>query len=253
MSALAALAVTDPLPVAGRRHLREWGPALVVFGWIVLGLTTDSVVGVAGQRALGVLTWLLLLALLGRESPRTRAQVAVVVVFATLVEYCFAGWLGVYVYRLHNVPVFVPPGHGLVYLAALCLGRCGLARSASRSLVAGTVLAGGGWALWGVTLSSRPDVLGAFWFLCLLGFLAWGRQPLVYVGAFLVVSTLEILGTALGTWTWSAVDPIMGWVSMGNPPSGAAGGYGWFDAASLALAPAVGRLFDPPILRRRQL
>jgi hypothetical protein len=243
MSAVADVAGADAVPAGVRRHVRELGPAVLVFGWIGLGLGGETMVGIGGQRALGLLTWVLLLALLWRESPRTRAQVAVVVVFATVVEYCFAGWLGVYVYRLHNVPAFVPPGHGLVYLAALCIGRSALARAARRPLIVGTVVAGGLWALWGVALSARPDVLGAFWFLCLLAFLVGGRQPLVYVGAFLVVSTLELLGTALGTWTWSPVDPIMGWVSMGNPPSGAAGGYGWFDAAGIALAPVVVRAF----------
>jgi hypothetical protein len=226
MSALVTGA--DPVPVGVRQQVLELAPALAVFAWIGLGLGGETMVGIGGQRALGLLTWVLLLALLSRESPRTRAQVAVVVIFATLVEYCFAGWLGVYVYRLHNVPAFVPPGHGLVYLAALCIGRSALARAARRPLVVGTVVAGGLWALW---------------FLCLLAFLVGGRQPLVYVGAFLVVSTLELLGTALGTWTWSPVDPIMGWVSMGNPPSGAAGGYGWFDAAGSALAPVVVRAF----------
>ena len=224
--------------------LRELAPAAAVLAWIPLVLGADSLTGLAGQYLLGVMTWGLLLALLWPESARTRAQVAVVVVFATLVEYCFAGWLGVYVYRLDNVPSFVPPGHGLVYLAALCIGRSALARAATRPLVVGTVVVGGLWALWGVTLSARPDALGAFWFGCLLGFLAFGRQPLTYVGAFVVVSLLEIVGTALGTWTWAPVDPIVGWVSMGNPPSGAAGGYGWFDAAGIALAPLVVRLLS---------
>lgn len=224
---------------------RELAPAVVVVAWIPLVLVADSVVDRAGQHALGGLTWLLLLGLLRREAPRTRAQVAVVVAFATLVEYCFAGWLGVYEYRLGNVPMFVPPGHGLVYLAALCIGRSALARAAGRWLVTGTVILGGLWALWGLALSPRPDALGAFWFGCLLGFLLWGRrQRLVYVGAFLVVSLLEVVGTALGAWTWAEVDPILGWVSMGNPPSGAAGGYGWFDAAGIALAPAVVQLLS---------
>jgi len=223
---------------------RELAPAGIVLAWVPLVLVGDALVGLGGQRALGLLTWVLLAGLLLAESPRTRAQVAVVVIFATLVEYCFAGWLGVYVYRLDNIPAFVPPGHGLVYLAALCIGRAALTRTVSRPLVTSTVILGGSWALWGLTLSPRPDALGAFWFGCLLGFLMFGRQQrLVYVGAFLVVSFLEIVGTALGTWTWASVDPIAGWVSMGNPPSGAAGGYGWFDAAGIALAPAVVRLF----------
>src|SRR4051794_37493711 len=95
----------------------------VVLAWITSVLLLDRDASLLQQRLLGVGTWLVLLALLSRESTRTRAQVAVVVVFATAVEYCFAGWLGVYVYRLDGVPWFVPPGHGLVYLGALAIGR----------------------------------------------------------------------------------------------------------------------------------
>src|SRR3954451_16584913 len=104
----------------------------IVVAWITSVLLLDRGASLSQQRLLGVGTWLLLLALLRRESARTRAQVAVVVVFATLVEYCFAGWLGVYVYRLHGVPWFVPPGHGLVYLGALAIGRSDVVRRHER-------------------------------------------------------------------------------------------------------------------------
>src|SRR5437764_770984 len=80
----------------------------VVLAWIPLVLVLDRDASMTQQRLLGIGTWLLLLALLKRESGRTRAQVAMVVAFATLVEYCFAGWLGVYVYRLHDVPWLAP-------------------------------------------------------------------------------------------------------------------------------------------------
>jgi hypothetical protein len=70
-------------------------------------------------------------------------------------------------------------------------------------------------------------------------FLVKGRNQLVFVGAFVVVTYLELLGTGLGTWTWQVRDPILGVVAMGNPPSGAAGGYGFFDAAALLLAPRL--------------
>ena len=58
----------------------------------------------------------------------TFAQVAVVVAFATAIEYLCSPLLGIYTYRLHNVPAFVPPGHGLVYLAALALEMGGALR-----------------------------------------------------------------------------------------------------------------------------
>jgi hypothetical protein len=187
---------------------------------------------------LGALTWLLLIGLLVREPALVRAQVGVVVVFATMVEYTFSPLLEVYTYRFDNVPAFVPPGHGLVYLSALALGRAALARALTGPLVALVVVAGGGWAAYGVLLAARPDALGAFWFACLLGFLRWGRQPTLYVGAFAIVSYLELLGTRLGTWSWQPVDPS-GLVTIGNPPSGAAGGYGWFDLAAVLAAPAL--------------
>jgi hypothetical protein len=96
----------------------------------------------------------------------------------------------------------------------------------------------GGYAAFGLFVSARPDVLGAFWFLCLVGFMRWGPSPGLYVGACLVVTYLELVGTRLGTWTWQPHDPT-GLVTIGNPPSGAAGGYGWFDLAALLLAPAL--------------
>jgi hypothetical protein len=221
---------------------------VIVLAWIPLVLGLDSGASLPTQRLLGVGTWLLLAALLVREDGRTRAQVVVVVLFASLVEYAFAGWLGVYVYRLHNVPWFVPPGHGLVYLGALTIGRSTLAGRWRHVLVPVTLAVAGGYAAWGLLLSPRRDVLGAFWFACLVVFLLRGRNPLVFVGAFAVVTYLELLGTGLGTWTWQARDPILGIVAMGNPPSGAAGGYGFFDAAALAAAPWIVRVLS----RRRE-
>jgi hypothetical protein len=221
----------------------------VILTWIPVVLLLDRGASMNEQRLLGVGTWVLLLALLWREDHKTRAQVGVVVVFATAVEYCFAGWLGVYVYRLHDVPWFVPPGHGLVYLGALAIGRSSYVARSRRWLIPATLAVAGSYAFWGLFLSGRRDVLGAFWFGCLAFFLLKGRQPkrsrerspnnLVFIGAFAVVTYLELLGTGLGSWTWQARDPVLGVVAMGNPPSGAAGGYGFFDAAALLLAPRL--------------
>jgi len=162
------------------------------------------------------------------------------VAFATVVEYVFAGWLEVYVYRLENVPTFVPPGHGLVYLAALCLGRSAWAHRHARPFTWVTTAFLGAWAVWGITLSDRTDALGFFWFLCLLAFMRFGQSPLLYAAAVVVVSYLEIIGTSLDTWNWQPEDPT-GLVSIGNPPSGIAGGYAWFDAAALAATPMLVR------------
>lgn len=217
--------------------MSEWRTPVIVLGWIPVTLGLDSGASLARQQLLGLMTWLLLLWLLRDEAPLVRVQTGVVIAFATIVEYTFSPWLEVYTYRFDNVPAFVPPGHGLVYLAALCMGRSTFFRTHARSLVTATVVAAGLYALWGLSpWAPRPDLLGLFWFGCLLGFLRWGRSRLLYVGAFVVVTYLELLGTWLGIWVWQPYDPT-GLVSMGNPPSGAAGGYGWFDLAAITVAP----------------
>lgn len=232
-------------PMPARRDLPL---AALVGAWVIIALGLDAHATLTEQRLLGAGTWLLLLVMLRGESRATRLQVGIVVAYATTVEYVFAGWLGVYVYRLHNVPAFVPPGHGLVYLAALALGRSALAHRHARQVITVTVVTCGGWVLWGLALSPRLDVLGALWFGCLLVFLRRGRTPLVYCGAFVATSVLELYGTGLGTWAWQGHDPT-GLIPIGNPPSGIAGGYCFFDAAALWLTPRLLARYDARRLR----
>ncbi len=220
--------------------------AVVMMGWLSIVLWFDRAAADGSiwlQRGLGVLTWGLLLVALRRVTPTVRIQTAVVVVFATVVEYVFSPTLEVYLYRFDNVPAYVPPGHGLVYLSAYALGHTDFVARHMRACLYAVLVVGGVWAGYGLFLADRPDALGAFWYACLVGFLLWGPSKAVYVGAFIVVSYLELLGTELRTWVWQTEDPT-GWVSIGNPPSGAAGGYGWFDLAGLLAAPYLIRAFS---------
>jgi hypothetical protein len=212
--------------------------------WIPSTLWVDRSATLAGQLALGAMTWTLLLWWLAHESRLVRAQTAVVIAIAAVIELVFSGLLGVYVYRLEHVPAYVFPGHGLVYLAAMTFARLPVVRRNASRAVRVTVAVATAWALWGLVISPRHDVLGFFWYLCLLAFLRWGRSTLLYVGAFAVVSYLEIVGTTWGVWTWMPRDTIAGLVPMGNPPSIAAGGYGWFDLYAVLLAPSIVAAWD---------
>ena len=224
---------------------RLGGPGcLLMMGWLSVVLWVDSGGTLLEQRLLGAATWLVLILALRRVSPVVRVQTAVVVAFATTVEYIFSPTLEVYLYRFDNVPAYVPPGHGLVYLSAFALGHTRFVERHLRGCITAVILAGGAWAGYGLFLSERPDALGAFWYACLLGFLLWGPSKPVYVGAAVAVTYLELVGTSLGTWAWQTQDPT-GWVSIGNPPSGAAGGYGWFDLAGLLAAPMLLRWLTP--------
>lgn len=197
--------------------------ALTVIVWIPLALLFDARGGLGEQWTIGIVTWMLLLAALRGESLAIRAQVVAMIVLATVVEYSAAPWLGFYSYRLDNVPAFVPPGHGLVYLASLAMGRliAQLSLRWRRLIFLLPWGLGSAWALWG--LGSQGDVLGAVLFVFLLVFLLFGRSPSLYVAAFLLTTYLELLGTALGNWSWAPRDPL-NVLSIGNPPSGIAGG-----------------------------
>jgi hypothetical protein len=211
--------------------------AVLMMGWLTVVLAVDHDGSHATQRVLGALTWLVLLAALRFATPLVRVQARVVVAVATVVEYTFSPGLEVYLYRFHNVPAYVPPGHGLVYLSAFALGHAPWVRARLRPVGLAVMTAIGVWAVWAL-LGPRHDVLGAFWFGCLVAFWRWGPSREVYVGAAFVVTWLEIVGTHLRTWVWQPHDPILG-ISIGNPPTGAAGGYGWFDLLALLVAPWI--------------
>jgi hypothetical protein len=171
--------------------------------WIVFVLMIDRGGSLLQQHVLGLVSWASLVALLVGESRTVRIQVIIAAAFATFLEYLAAPLFGFYEYRLDNVPAFVPPGHGMVYLGAI-----------------------------GVTLAARNDLFGLLLLVIFALFVFRGGAPRVYAGAFFITTFLELLGTAVGTWTWAITDPT-GWIGIGNPPSGIAAAYCLVDWVAL--------------------
>jgi len=209
--------------------------------YIATLLWVDRGVGYPTQLALGAVTWLVLAVALVRLPAARRAQTLGVVAFATVGEVTGSLIWGVYSYRLHNLPLFIPPAHGLVYLAGLSLSLTSLAQRRARSLVVVAGTSATAWCLLGLTVLPRRDVAGAFGVPLLLAFLWLSRNRAIYAGVFLVVGALELYGTAIGTWRWAADLPGTG-IPDGNPPSGVASGYVWFDVMAMLCAPLLLRL-----------
>ena len=205
-------------------------------GYLAALLALDHYADYHVQLALGALTWALLLAALTRVSPERRAQTLGVVVFATIGEVTGSLIWGVYHYRLHNLPAFVPPAHGLVYLTGLSLALA--LRAHARMLVVAAATAATTWGLLGLLVLPRRDIAGAIGIPLLLLFLWRGRNREIYAAVFLVVATLELYGTAIATWRWAHDVPGLG-IPDGNPPSGVASGYVWFDVMALLVAPMI--------------
>ena len=206
--------------------------AIVLPAYLAGLLGLDKQVSFHGQLALGALTLLVLAAALWPLAPLVRAQAIGVVLFATVGEITGSLVWGVYHYRLHNLPLFIPPAHGLVYLSGLALSRSVRARAVVWAAGVGAAA----WGIAGLTVLPRLDVAGAVGVPLLLVFLWRSRSRATYAGVFLVVAALELYGTSIGTWRWAHDLPGLG-IPDGNPPSGVASGYVWFDVMALLVAP----------------
>ena len=209
-------------------------PAVGGCAYLALLLALDHYATYPEQLALGVLTFAVLGVALARVTPERRAQALAVVVFATIGEVTGSLIWGVYTYRLHNLPLFVPPAHGLVYLTGLSVAL--LFRRHAHRLVWVAGVAAAAWGVLGLAVLPQRDVAGAIGVPLLLLFLLRSRNRAVYAGVFLVVASLELYGTAIGTWRWQRELPGLG-IPDGNPPSGVASGYVWFDVMALLTAP----------------
>ena len=96
-------------------------------------------------------------------------------------------------------------------------------------------------------LSIRDISVFAFGVPLLCLFLWRSRSRAVYAGVFLVVGALELYGTSIGVWHWARELPGLG-IPDGNPPSGVASGYVWFDVMALLLAPYLAAITRRPVL-----
>src|SRR4051794_15352212 len=208
--------------------------AAAIAAYLAALLAVDTQVSLHGQLLLGALTWIAVVVAARPLAPERRAQVFVVICAATVAELTGSIIWGVYSYRLGNLPTFVPPAHGLVFIAGLSLAEA--LRRQSRALVVVAAAAAATWGILGLTVLTRTDAAGALGVPLLLLFLWRSSARASYAGVFLVVAALELYGTAIGTWRWAEELPGLG-IPDGNPPSGVASGYVWFDVMALLLAP----------------
>jgi hypothetical protein len=177
---------------------------LAVLAYVGAALALEPHVGPPGVLAIGVATWLFLIAAV-RSLPRAEGlRVAAVVVIATGGEILGSLILGLYAYRRGGIPAFVPPGHGLVYLAGLRLSESRGMREHAR---AAAIAVGVGW----VALTLRHDVAGAVAVVALLILIAHGRP--LYACMFAVVAAQELYGTGMGTWAWGTTGSGFRWAT----------------------------------------
>lgn len=205
------------------------------------------------QDVLGFCCFILLFGSLRFSSPMERRQVWVMVGVATCVEIWSSVIWGVYRYRFHNMPLWVPWGHGLVYLFALRAVRTPLMVRYGQLAGRLAFAVATGWAIFGLTLEplllGRLDVLGAIFWPIFAWFMRKPNAPM-FAAAFLVTAILELVGTSVGNWAWAVQAPVSH-IPSGNPPSVISAGYCLMDYMSLSIAASLpAGMLVPRVLAR---
>jgi hypothetical protein len=205
--------MTPALPEHGNPAAR----AVLICGVILLGLVFDQRVEFWGQTLTSIAVWMLFLHWLRQENGAGKVALTACVVYATLGEIFLSLIWGLYEYRLANVPLFVPPGHALLFI----LGTIIAARLRD-------------WMSWFVPLAAAPfvaimlitgtDTLGALLYALFLLCMAFGSARKLYAVMFVLALAMEVYGTAMGNWAWETTTPWLGLATV-NPPIAAGAFY----------------------------
>ncbi len=204
------------------------------------GVATDALANSWSQAAADAWAWCAYLILLFYSNAVERRELIACLLIATLGEIFLSfGW-GLYEYRLHNLPLFIPAGHGLVFAAG---------RRISKAMPA--------WLPYGVGLALAPmavmgrilgyDTQAPLWFgvfiLCVT--ISFDRR--FPATMFLFALLIETLGTSAGAWQYFGRDPWFGLTTVTRPPLWAGSFYCALDtfvalAVAKCRAPAWNRL-----------
>jgi hypothetical protein len=206
--------------------------------FVAVALPLDRATSVLEQSALGLTAWVFLAIALRLQPAAVRMQIAILVVLATLLEIIGSIVWGAYRYRLENLPLYVPAGHGLFYLAALRVASLPLLERHARRIVIAVTAGATLWMLYGLARPPLPDLLGFVTWAVFIRFIVRGRFPLLYAVSFAMTTALELYGTGLGIWRWAPVLPGL-MLPAGNPPTGIGAGYAAMDALTRRI---VGRV-----------
>lgn len=213
---------------------------LSFIAFVAIALPLDRSSMAAQQFALSLLAWAFLGIALVLQPRAIRVQVVVLVVVATLLECVGSLIWGAYTYRLGNLPLYVPAGHGLFYLSALRAASLPVLQRNARGIVIAVTAGASLWMLYGLFARPLPDLLGFVTWAIFIRFIVRGRYPLLYAVSFVMTTALELYGTGLGIWTWSPVLPAL-MLPAGNPPTGIGAGYAAMDALTRRIVARIER------------
>lgn len=166
---------------------------------------------------------------------RLKEQMIFAVFIAIFGEYLFSIALGMYTYRLQNVPHYVPLGHALVYVAALYFSKAASIikhRISTEKIFTIFIFI---YATFFLIL--KNDVFGFVMTIATLLILRNKlKERLFYLTMYIAVAFLEIVGTTYQCWWWPTTAwDVIPFLPSHNPPSGISFFYFLLDLGTLWL------------------
>jgi hypothetical protein len=169
--------------------------------------------------------WLYFAALHRAAPARLRHALVSGIVIATAGEAFFSLALGMYEYRQKAIPLYVPPGHSILYATVFWFSRDGAVRRHAADWSVGLYFVATAYSAW--WLVRQGDVYGWLGFAVFSAVIVVARESRVFfLAMYVLVAFLEQVGTRAGCWSWPPV--LLGRfpaIPSANPPSGIASFY----------------------------
>lgn len=170
-----------------------------------------------------------------RVGKRAKEQMIYAVLIGFFGEHLFSIGLGMYTYRLGNVPLYIPFGHAVVLVAVLYFCKKSIVKA--NRLLLEKIFTGFIIVYSFSFLIFANDIFGLLMsFLVVFLLRNKPRERLFYLTMYIAVAFLEIIGTSYGCWFWpeTAFNAIP-FLKSANPPSGISLFYFLLDLGSLWL------------------
>lgn len=172
------------------------------------------------QLMLNILMCLAFVVMLYRANPRVRKLMIIAVILGVIGEYFFSKVLGMYTYRLENVPLYVPFGHGVLYARIFRFSKASLVKKYHKQIESflSTIII----IIATIYVLFFNDFFG-FVMTIFIFLILWKRpkDKLFFFSMYVLVVILEIGGTAFGAWKWpNTAFGVFNLLPSNNPPSG---------------------------------
>ena len=170
-----------------------------------------------------------------KGTKRVREQLIYALIIGVIGEYLFSLVLGMYAYRLGNIPHYVPFGHAVIFLGIYFFSRkqkVKFYRKQIELFISICII------IYSVLfLLFRNDIFG--FILTLFVFYSLRKYPkerLFYLSMYFIVAVVEIVGTSLDCWVWPSIAyGKFEFLPSANPPSGICFFYYGLDRGTLSI------------------